>query len=95
MERDTSYLLKYVSSSTYNKIIEDSNDYVLELLHNNFINVDLNIKYLIKYGISNIEIVIVNMLTELTMNHDDFIEKIHNYEKKLTKEEVITLIENM
>ena len=61
----------------------------------NYIDVDLNIKFLIKYGITNIEDVIVDMLSELILNHDKFTEKIKSYEKQLTREEVISLIENM
>ena len=42
------YLLRYVSMDTYNKIINSNNDYVLGLLSDNYIDVNLNIKYLIK-----------------------------------------------
>ena len=41
------YLLRYVSMDTYNKIINNNNDYVLGLLSDNYIDVNLNIKYLI------------------------------------------------
>ena len=41
------YLLRYVSMDTYNKIINSNNDYVLGLLSDNYIDVNLNIKYLI------------------------------------------------
>lgn len=92
---DIDYLLRYVSSATFEKILLNTNDYVLELLQDNFIDVDLNIKFLIKYGISNIENVIVKMLMDLTISNNDFVKKIRNYEKNLTKDEVIMLIENM
>lgn len=95
MNKKIDYLLRYVSSSTYNKILSSSNSYTLELLQNNFIDVNLNIKYLIKYGVTNIDKVICGMLLELTEEHSKFTKKIEEFEKKLTKEEVITLLENM
>ena len=95
MNKKIDYLLRYVSSSTYNKILSSSNSYTLELLQNNFIDVNLNIKYLIKYGVTNIDKVICGMLLELTEEHSKFTKKIVEFEKKLTKEEVITLLENM
>lgn len=79
----------------YNKIINSSNNYVLELLQDNFIDVNLNIKYLINYGITSIDKVIYNMLYDLVISHKDFVKKIKDYEKDLTKEEVIMLLENM
>ena len=88
------YLLKYVENETFKKINKKS-EYILENLAKNYINVDLNIRYLIKYGISNIDKVIYNMLEELINNHNDFIKSIKEYEKRLTKEEVITLLENL
>ena len=89
------YLLRYVSMDTYNKIIEESNDYILGLLKDNYIDVNLNIKYLIKYGVSNMDKVIPNIITDLLLSHKDFEKKIEDYEKHLNKEEVIMLIENM
>lgn len=88
------YLLKYVENETFKKINKKS-DYIIENLAKNYIDVDLNIRYLIKYGISNIDKVIYNMLEELTNNHNDFIKSIKEYEKRLTKEEIITLLENL
>lgn len=88
------YLLRYVSMDTYNNIIKNTSEYILDLLRDNYIDVNLNIKYLIKYGISNIDKVIYNNINDLVISHNDFIKIINNYEKHLTKEEVITLIEN-
>lgn len=88
------YLLRYVSMDTYNKIINNNSKYLLDLLRDNYIDVNLNIKYLIKYGISNIDNVIYNNINDLIINHNDFIKMINNYENNLTKDEVITLIEN-
>lgn len=87
------YLLKYVSNDTFKKI-QNKSSYILNNLDKNYIDVDLNIKYLIKYGISNIDEVVYFMLEELTNNHNDFIKSILEYEKKLTKEKVLALLEN-
>jgi len=89
------YLLRYISMDTYNKIIKDNNDYILELLKDNYVDVNLNIKYLIKYGISNMDKVIPSIINDLILSNKEFEKKIEEYEKHLTKEEVIMLIENM
>ena len=88
------YLLRYVSNDTYKKILK-KNDYILKLLSDNYVDTDLNIKYLIKYGIKDIDKVVYDMLEDLTISHNDFIKKIKDYEKTLTKEEVIMLIESV
>lgn len=89
------YLLRYVSMDTYNKIIKENNEYILDLLKDNYVDVNLNIKYLINYGISNIDKILPNIVNDLILNHKDFEKKIEEYENHLTKEEVIMLIENM
>ena len=89
------YLLRYVSMDTYNKIIKNNNDYILDLLKDNYVDVNLNIKYLINYGITNIDRILPNILNDLLLSHKDFESKIEDYEKHLSKEEVIMLIENM
>lgn len=88
------YLLRYVSNDTYKKILK-KNDYILQLLSDNYVDTDLNIKYLIKYGIKDIDKVVYDMLEDLTTSHNDFIKKIKDYEKKLSHEEVIMLIESV
>lgn len=88
------YLLRYVSMDTYKKIITNNNDYILGLLSDNYVDIDLNIKYLIKYGITNIDSVIYNNISDFITGHNEFIKKIKEYEKNLTKEEVIMLYEN-
>ena len=88
------YLLRYVSNDTYKKILK-KNDYILQLLSDNYVDTDLNIKYLIKYGIKDIDKVVYDMLEDLTTSHNDFIKKIKDYEKKLSHEEVIMLIERV
>ena len=88
------YLLRYVSMDTYNKIINSNNDYVLGLLSDNYIDVNLNIKYLIKYGVSNIDKIVYNNIYDFIVSHSEFINVIKNYEKSLSKDEIIMLYEN-
>ena len=88
------YLLRYVSMDTYNKIINSNNDYVLGLLSDNYIGVNLNIKYLIKYGVSNIDKIVYNNINDFIVSHSEFINVIKNYEKSLSKDEIIMLYEN-
>ena len=89
------YLLKYITNETYKKIISSKGEYILGLLENNRVDVDLNIRYLIKYGIKNIDNVIYDRLEDLVLENNDFIKKIDNYEKKLGKEVFINMIENI
>ena len=93
-EYNIEYLRKYVSNDIM-KQLENLDLYILEDLTHNYVDVDLNIKYLKKYGVTNFDKVIPSMLEYLLLSHNEFINKINNYEKKLTKEEVISLIENM
>ena len=88
------YLLRYVSMDTYNKIINSNNDYVLGLLSDNYIDVNLNIKYLIKYGVSNIDKIVYNNINDFIVSHSEFINVIKNYEKSLSKDEIIMLYDN-
>ena len=93
-EYNIEYLHKYVSNDTMKKL-KELDLYILEDLTHNYVDVDLNIKYLKKYGITNLDSVIPSMIEYLLLSHNDFINKIHNYEKTMNKEEVISLIENM
>lgn len=95
MEYKIDYLLRYISNETYKKILNKKSSYILTLVEDNYIDTDLNIKYLIKYGVKNIDKVVYDSLEELTINHNDYIKKIKDYEKKLSKEEVIMLLENV
>ena len=88
------YLLRYVSMDTYNKIINSNNDYVLGLLSDNYIDVNRIIKYLIKYGVSNIDKIVYNNINDFIVSHSEFINVIKNYEKSLSKDEIIMLYEN-
>lgn len=89
------YLLKYVSNATYKKIINNKGDYLLEDLEHNRVDVDLNIRYLIKYGIKNIDNVIYDRLDDLVLSHNIFIKKIEDYEKILGKDNFISMFENV
>ena len=89
------YLLRYISNDTYKKIITKKSNYILKLAEDNYVDTDLNIKYIIKYGVKNIDKVVYESLEDLTINHNEYINKIKDYEKKLTKEEVIMLLENI
>ena len=95
MEYKIDYLLRYISNETYKKILNKKSSYILTLVEDNYIDTDLNIKYLIKYGVKNIDKVVYDSLEELTINHNNYIKKIKDYEKKLSKEEVIMLLENV
>lgn len=89
------YLLRYISNDTYKKILKNKNSYILKLVEDNYIDTDLNIKYLIKYGVKDIDKVVYDSLEELTISHNEYLKKIKEYEKKLTKEEVIMLLESV
>jgi len=53
------------------------------------------IKYLIKYGVKNIDKIVYDSLEDLTISHNEYIKKIKDYEKKYSKEEVIMLLDNV
>ena len=95
MKYKIDYLLRYISNETYKKILNKKSSYILTLAEDNYIDTDLNIKYLIKYGVKNIDKVVYDSLEELTINHNNYIKIIKEYEKKLSKEEVIMLLENI
>lgn len=93
-EYNIEYLNKYLSNQTF-KDLYSLEDYILHDLTYNYVDVELNIKYLKKYGVTNLDKVIPSMLEYLLLEHNKFINKINNYELTLSKEEVISLIENM
>lgn len=95
MNYNIDYLLRYISNDTFKKIQEKKSDYILRLAEDNYVDTDLNIKYLIKYGVKNIDKVVYEMLEDLTCNHNEYINKINSYENNLSKEEVIMLLENI
>ncbi|MBQ8193010.1 MAG: hypothetical protein IJZ46_02955 [Bacilli bacterium] len=94
MDYNIDYLLRYVSNDTYKKICNKKGDYILKLAEDNYVDTDLNIKYLIKYGVKDIDKVVYERLEDLTTSHNSFIKKIKDYENNLSHEEVIMLLEN-
>lgn len=94
MEEKPSYLLKYVSNDTYKKVLKYNKPYVIESLVDNKVDVDLNIRYLIKLGVKNIDIVVLERLDDLLLDNNLFISKIDNYVKKLTKDGLVSMLEN-
>ena len=95
MDYKIDYLLRYITNDTFNKIFNKKSNYVLKLVHDNYVDTELNIKYIIKYGVKNIDKVVYESLEDLTMNHNDYINKIKECENNLSKEEVIMLLENV
>ncbi len=89
------YLLKFVSNQTMNNIKLKKSHYILSNLEDNYRDVSLNILYLIKYGISNIDHVVYEMLDDLVCLHSEFILKIKKFEDKLGKEGTIRMLENL
>lgn len=94
MKEKPEYLLKYISNNAYNKILKINGDYIIENLIDNRVDVDLNIRYLLKLGIKNIDIVALERLDDLLLENNRFIDKMTNYENKLTKEGLINMLEN-
>lgn len=94
MEDRLNYLLKFISYDSYEELIKSNNKYLLELLVNNSRNVNLNCLYLIRYGVSDIEKVILTKTEDITKDHDEFIIDIKSLEKELNKKEIIALYEN-
>ena len=89
------YLLKYISNDCYKKIINNTNDYILDSLEYSRVDVDLNIRYLIKNGVKNIDNVVYDRLEDLIMEHNEFIGKIKNYMDTLGYDGFISMIENV
>ena len=90
MEDKLNYLFKFISYASYEKLINSKNNYLLELLVNNSRNVNLNCLYLIRYGVSDIEKVILTKTEDITKDHDEFIKDIKSLEKNLNKKEIIS-----
>lgn len=88
------YLLRYISYDSYKKLIRNDNKYLLGLLVDNAYDINLNIRYLMRYGLSDIEGVILNNIEMLSKEHNLFIKEIEELEKRLQKKEIIALFEN-
>lgn len=94
MNKETEYLLKYVSNECYSKILTKNGDYMIENLADNRVDVNLNIRYLIKLGVKNIDRVVLERLDDLLLEHNEFISKMNVYEKKLTRDGLIDMLDN-
>lgn len=94
MGKNTEYLLKYVTNDTYQKLLKKCPKYLLQSLADQRVDVDLNIRYLIRYGVTKIDVIVLERLDDLLLGHNDFIDKISSFEKRLTKYEVISMLEN-
>lgn len=94
MNKGTEYLLKYVTNETYKKILKNNHQYTIENLIDNYVDVDLNIRYLIKLGVKNIDLVVMERLDDLLLSNNEFIEKMNEYERNLTKIGLINMLEN-
>ena len=94
MLEEAQYLLKYVSNDTYKKIKIKYKDYMLDDLVDNRVDVDLNIRYLIKLGVKNIDNVVLERLDDLLMSNNIFIKKMNDYIDKLSIEGLIDMMEN-
>lgn len=94
MNKDTEYLLKYVSNDCYSRVLTKNGKYLIDNLTDNRVDVDLNIRYLIKLGVKNIDRVVLERLDDLLLEHNEFIGKMNDYEKKLTKDGLIDMLDN-
>ena len=94
MQEEAQYLLKYVSNDAYKKIKIKYKDYMLDDLVDNRVDVDLNIRYLIKLGVKNIDNVVLERLDDLLMSNNLFIKKMNGYIDKLSIEGLIDMMEN-
>ena len=54
----------------------------------------MNIRYLLNLGIKNIDLVVLERLDDLLLENNQFIKKMNNYEKKLTIEGLINMLDN-
>ena len=95
MKEKPEYLLKYVSNDTYKKVLKKNGDYIIENLVDNRVDVDLNIRYLLKLGVKNIDIVVIERLDDLLLSNNRFIKKMTDYENKLTIDGLISMLENI
>ena len=94
MKYKLDYLLQYISHQELNNILDRYNEYTLKSLEDERVLVLNNIRYLIKYGVSNINEIIERNTEDFLETEQNFRNKIKKYEEKMSKEEVIHLLEN-
>lgn len=93
MKNNHEYLLKYISNDAYQKLLKKKVYQLEDLIHNRR-DVELNIRYLIKIGIKNVDYVVSERIDDLLLSHHDFIKKIDQYLEKNSYEELINMLEN-
>lgn len=93
MKGSAEYLLKYISHDAYYKILKQK-AYQLEDIINDRRDVELNIRYLLRLGIKNVDYVVFERIDDLLLSHHDFMNKINHYLEKISKEEFINMLEN-
>ena len=94
MQKETDYLLKYVTNDTYQKILNNNHIYTIENLIDNRVDVDLNIRYLINLGVKNIDRIVIERLDDLLLKNAEFEAKMNEYIEKLTKDGFIDMLDN-
>lgn len=94
MQKETDYLLKYITNDTYQKVLKKNHIYTIENLADNRVDVDLNIRYLIKIGVKNIDRVVLERLDDLLLKNNEFESKMNHYIDKLTKDGLIEMLDN-
>lgn len=94
MNNRIEYLLKYISNDCYKKILSKNSDYILDNIVDNRVDVDLNIRYLIKLGVKNIDSVVLERMDDLLLSNNEFENKMSDYEKKLSKDGLIDMLDN-
>ena len=94
MKYKLDYLLQYISHKELNNILDRYNEYTLKSLEDERVLVLNNIRYLIKYGVSNINEIIERNTEDFLEAEQTFRNKIKKYEEKMSKQEVIHLLEN-
>ena len=94
MNKDTDYLLKYIGNDTYKKILNKSYAYTIDNLIDNRVDVDLNIRYLIKLGVKNIDRIVLERLDDLLLSNREFEDKMNDYIEKLSKDSLINMLDN-
>lgn len=93
MKNHVEYLLKYISNDAYQKLLRKKG-YQIEEIAQNRRDVELNIRYLIRLGVKNVDYVVIERIDDLLLPHHDFMNKINHYLEKISKEEFINMLEN-
>ncbi|MDY4996332.1 MAG: hypothetical protein SO108_01290 [Bacilli bacterium] len=93
MKNHVEYLLKYISNDAYQNLLKKKG-YQIEEIAQNRRDVELNIRYLIRLGVKNVDYVVIERIDDLLLSHHDFIKKINQYLDKTSKEDFVNMLEN-